>query len=93
VTSFAASSGTISELVPVLEASEEADLSEEEGDLSEGENGEGGLDLHVGSPPFLEPEVLKRFRRMAVEVRRFAVVATPGGEVALRDPNCRPMAG
>jgi hypothetical protein len=31
-----------------MEAPEEADFGEEEGELSEGEDGEGGLYLHVG---------------------------------------------
>jgi hypothetical protein len=52
--------------VTVREASEEADFGEEEGELSEGEDGEGGLYLHLGSPPFLEPEVLQSLGGAAV---------------------------
>src|SRR5918992_115740 len=44
------------------------------------------------SSPCLEAEVLKRFCGVAIEACGCAVVATTGREVALCDPNGRPVA-
>ena len=79
--------------MPVLEASEELELREEESDLGEGEDDEGGLDLHWIHLLSLEPEILERFSRTAVELRRLTVVTALGGKIAFRDPSSRSMAG
>ena len=77
----------------VLETGERLELRQEEGELCEGEECEGGLDLHVLYHLLsLEPEVLKRFGSTAVLARRLTIVAAPGGEIALRDPGGRAMA-